>query len=268
LNRFTRSTLLSGVLALGACATKGDLQRVEDQLVLSRQEAARRDSAAAADLADIMALQQRMLDSLGQGQRRLVALQNSLQSFKGDMNTELYNVQQQLVQVQALTGQSQQRLTDLRTQLDARSEQMGAAARADAGGADSARPAATGPSADQMYEGSLNQLRRGSPGTARMGFQQFVKAFPADPRVADATFFIGESFAGDLPDSAAVYYAVVAKSYPKSNRAPSALYKLGLLAERAKDPAAARGYYQRVVKNYPASDEAALARDRLKSVGS
>ena len=270
MTRFTRSTLLSGVLALGACATKGDLQRVEDQLVLSRQETARRDSAAAADLADIMALQQRILDSLGQGQRRLAALQGSLQAFKGDMNTELYNVQQQLVQVQALTGQSQQRLTDLRTQIDARSEQMGAANRADAatGAADSGKPAATGPSADQMYEASLNQLRRGSPGTARMGFQQFVKTFPSDPRVADATFFIGESFAGDTPDSAAVYYTQVAKDFPKSTRAPSALYKLGLLAERAKDPAAAKAYYQRVIKNYPASDEAALARDRLKSVGS
>jgi tol-pal system protein YbgF len=119
-----------------------------------------------------------------------------------------------------------------------------------------------------MYEGSLNQLRRGSPGTARMGFQQFVKTFPSDPRVADATFFIGESFAGESPDSAAVYYTEVAKNFPKSSRAPSALYKLGLLAERAKDPAAAKGYYQRVIKNYPASDEAALARDRLKSVGS
>jgi len=270
LTRFTRRTLLSGVLTLGACASKGDLQRVEDQLVLSRQETARRDSAAAADLADIMALQQRILDSLGQGQRRLAAVQGSLQAFKGDMNTELYNVQQQLVQVQALTGQSQQRLTDLRTQLDARSEQLSAANRADAtaGPADSGKVAATGPSADQMYEASLNQLRRGSPGTARMGFQQFVKAFPSDPRVADATFFIGESFASDAPDSAAVYYAQVAKDFPKSSRAPSALYKLGLLAERAKDPAAAKGYYQRVIKNYPASDEAALARDRLKSVGS
>lgn len=270
MNGFTRKALLSGVLVLGGCATKGDLQRVEDQLVLSRQETARRDSAAAADLADIMALQQRILDSLAQGQRRLAAMQGSLQSFKGDMNTELYNVQQQLVQVQALTGQSQQRLTELRTQLDARGEQVAAASRNEgtAGTPDSARPAPAGPSADQMYEASLNQLRRGSPGTARMGFQQFVKTFPADPRVADATFFIGESFAGDTPDSAAVYYAQVAKDYPRSARAPSALYKLGLLAERAKDPAAAKGYYQRVIKNYPTSDEAALARDRLKSVGS
>jgi TolA-binding protein len=45
------------------------------------------------------------------------------------------------------------------------------------------------------------------------------------------------------------------------------LYKLGLLAERRKDLEVARGFYQRVVRDYPRSDEAALARDRLKTLG-
>ena len=38
---------------------------------------------------------------------------------KGDLATDLYNIQQQLVQLQELTGQSQQRLSELRTQLEA-----------------------------------------------------------------------------------------------------------------------------------------------------
>ena len=50
-------------------------------------------------------------------------------------------------------------------------------------------------------------------------------------------------------------------------RAPSALYNLGLLAERRKDTAKAKDAYQRVVQKYPQSDEAALARDRLKALG-
>ena len=52
------------------------------------------------------------------------------------------------------------------------------------------------------------------------------------------------------------------------NRGPgSALYNLGLLAERRKDNAKARDAYQRVMQQYPQSDEAALARDRLKTLG-
>jgi len=260
-----RLVALGAALLLVGCASKGDLRRVEDQLVLSRQDAVRRDSANAARLTLILTLQRQMYDSLAQASRAVSALTTQTQSFRGDVANDLYNIQQQLVQVQALTGQSQQRLTELRTQLDARSEQLGAS-RADAGaGADSGRPA--GPSADQMYEASLGQLRKGSPGTARMGFQQFVRAYPQDVRLPDALYFIGESYAAEAPDSAAAYYGQVVSGYPRSVRAATALYKLGLVAERRKDVEGARGFYQRVIKEYPASDEAALARDRLKSLG-
>ena len=56
---------------------------------------------------------------------------------------ELYNVEQQLVAVQELTGQSQQRLTELRTQLEQRSEQIAAQGTAPAPG--SPAPAADSP---------------------------------------------------------------------------------------------------------------------------
>jgi TolA-binding protein len=42
---------------------------------------------------------------------------------------------------------------------------------------------------------------------------------------------------------------------------------VGLLAERRKDAAAAKDAYQRVIRQYPQSNEAALARDRLKTLG-
>lgn len=57
------------------------------------------------------------------------------------------------------------------------------------------------------------------------------------------------------------------KTYPNSPRAPSALYKLGLLAEQRGDKPAARTYYARVVAGYPRSDEANLARDKLQRLG-
>ncbi len=262
---------LAWSVALGGCASKGDLRRVEDQLVLSRAEAARQDSARAARLTEIITLQQRIRDSLGAGQRALNAsLQASLQSLRGDISSDLYNIQQQLVQVQALTGQSQQRLTELRTQLEARSEQLNTAPAAPSpgdSGRTTAQPSAGNPPAGQIYETSLQQLRRGSPGTARLGFRELLRLYPSDSRVADATYFIGESFAAEAPDSAAQYYGAVVQGYPTSDRAATSLYKLGLLAERRKSIDAARTFYQRVVKEYPKSDEAALARDRLKTLG-
>jgi tol-pal system protein YbgF len=260
------------LVALGGCASKGDLRRVEEQLLLSRGENQRADSARAAELSRVLGLQRQIIDSLEGLERNIGGLSVQLQGLRGDFSNDLISVQQQLVQIQALTGQSQQRLTELQTQLEARSEQLNVApVPADTGAVPAAGPAGPpgpgAPSAEQIYAASLQQLRRGSPATARMGFRELLRLYPSHERVPDATYFLGESFAAESPDSATVYYAKVAADFPRSNRAASAMYKLGLLAERKKDIEAARRYFTSVVRDYPRSDEAALARDRLKTLG-
>jgi tol-pal system protein YbgF len=242
---------------------------VQNEVALLRAETARQDSARGARLAEIVRMQQRIMDSLQ-------AAQLTVRSLKGDTQQDLYNVQQQLVQLQELTGQSQRRLTELRTQLEARGEQISGAGATVAptapGSGDTAGNAApTGgavsASADQMYEASVAQLRRGSTATARTGLRQLLQSYPTSERVPDALYFLGQSYAAENPDSAAAYYNQVVQNHPQSPRASAALYNLGLLAERRKDSAAARDAYQRLVQKYPRSDEAALARDRLKALG-
>jgi tol-pal system protein YbgF len=250
--------LLAGA-SLGGCATKGDVQMVQGEVSLLKAEMARRDSARAAQLNQVIQLQQRIMDSLALTQRAFA-------QFKGDASTDLYNIQQQMVQLQELTGQSQQRLSEVRNQL----EQRAAMNQASATPGDTAKPQTSGAapaSADQMFEASVAQLRRGSSSTARLGLRELLRVYPTSDRAPDALYFIGQSFAAENPDSAAAYYSQVAERYPTSSRAASALYNLGLLAERRKDTARAKDAYQRVVQKYPQSDEAALARDRLKALG-
>ena len=248
--RVASALLLAGV-ALGGCALRSDVRRLEEQLTTMQDEEARRDSAQAARLAQVIALQQRAGDSLA-------AVQAALRSFRGETVGQLYEVQKQLLQVQELAGQSTRRLNELRGDLDARGQQLGGVTAA--GGAANA-------SAVQMYEASLQQLRRGSPSTARAGFRQFLEQYPTAAEAPDALYFIGESFGSEAPDSAAVYYGQVVERYPNSARSASALYRLGSMAESARDVAGARGYYQRLIAKYPTSNEAALARDRLKALG-
>jgi tol-pal system protein YbgF len=249
--------LLAGP-GLAGCASKGDVQMVQGEVALLKAETARRDSARAAELSQVIQLQRQVMDSLTANRRAVAQL-------KGDLSTDLYNIQQQLVQLQELTGQSQQRLTELRTRLEARGAQIETAPPMPG---DSARPTPEGAaSADQMYEASLAQLRRGSLSTARLGLREMVRLHPTSERVPDALYFIGQSFASENPDSAAAYYRQVVDQHGTSPRAASALYNLGLLAERRKDTAGARDAYQRVAEKYPQSDEAALARDRLKALG-
>ena len=253
-----RSLVLGAGVAAGlsGCVTKGDIQQVQDDVALLKAETARRDSARAAQLTQVIQVQQRVMDSLTSSRK-------AVSQLRGDLASDLYNIQQQLVQLQELTGQSQQRLSELRTRLEARSEQISTTAPGDT----STPGPSSNASADQMYEASLAQLRRGSTSTARQGLREMLRTYPTSNRAGDALYFIGQSFAAENPDSAAAYYEQVVQKHPTSSRAASALYNLGLVAERRKETKKAREAYQRVVQKYPQSDEAALARDRLKALG-
>lgn len=256
---------LAPVLALGlaaGCALKGDVRKVGLQVQDVKAELARAEAARRAEYDSMVALVVAV-------QQTLAAQQAYLVQLRGDVKTDLLSVQQQLVAVQELTGQSQQRLTELRRRLEEQVQQPVPGAQAPGGPGPPVGPSGNpaGPGPGQMYDVSLQQFRRGSLATARLGFREFLRVYPTHERAADALFYIGETFAQESPDSAGAVYEQVVKTYPNSPRAPSALYKLGLLAEQRGDRAAARTYYARVVAGYPRSDEANLARDKLQRLG-
>ena len=201
-----RGTLLVMTIALGGCALRSDVARVENELATFQAEAARQDSIRGARLLEIVQLQQRILDSLENSNA-------SMRALRGDVANDLYGIQQQLVQLGELTGQSQRRLSELRSQLEAREEQIATVT-------DTTAPAPA--SAEQIYEASLQQLRQGSTATARMGLTELLQTYPDHARVPDALYFVGESFASDSPDSAAAYYRQVTERFPRlSTRRPA-----------------------------------------------
>src|SRR2546430_3706 len=257
-----RPTLLLALGLAAGCALKGDVRKVELQVEALRAERARAEAERAAQVDSLRAL-------LVAVQQALAAQQAYLVQMRGDVRTDLVAVQQQLVQVQELTGQSQQRLSELRARIEERAQQpvppvdtTGRPAGGGPPGGPSGNPGGPGP--DQLYDLSLQQFRRGSLGTARLGFREFLRLYPTHERAPDALFYLGETWGGESADSAAAVYQQVVKTYPNSSRAPAALYKLGLLAEQRSDKAAARTYYARVIAGYPRSDEANLARDKLQ----
>jgi tol-pal system protein YbgF len=243
-----RNALLLSLGLTAGCALKGDVRKVELQVQTLQGQLAKSDTARAAEQDTVLAAVRLLQQALATQQAYLVQL-------RGDLRTELISVQQQLVAVQELTGQSQQRLTELRSRLEQRSQQPDPHA---VPVGPSGNPAGPGP--DQMYDVSLQQYRRGSLATARLGFREFLRVFPTHERAADALFYIGESFEQAAPDSATAVYDQLVRTYPNSPRAPSALYKQGLLAEQRGDRTTARNFYGRVIAGYPRSPEADLAR--------
>jgi len=258
----SRWLLLGGALAVMAgCATKGSVRRVETQVMVLRAETARQDSARAAELARIIRLQQHVLDSLGSTRQALRVLDTRV-------GADITDVLRQLVQTQELVGQSQRRLTEMKASLDARAEQRDAALLAQPADT-TTRPAAVTPpaaSADQMYNGAMQQYRANRTETARRAFYEFLQQYPEHPYVPDALYFIAESFDPGMPDSAVIKFTELHARFAQSRRAPAALYKVGVIAERRKDTATARSTFQRVIQEYPRSEEAELARERLATL--
>jgi tol-pal system protein YbgF len=250
------------------CALKGDVRKVELQVQALQGERARADTAQ-------RQLVDSVLEVLAVVQRALTAQQAYLVQVRGDVRTDLLSVQQQLVTLQELAGVSQQRLSEMRSQLEQRAQQpvpdvSAAGGQPAAGGAQppvgaSGNPAGPGPA--QMWDVAMQQFRAGRYSTARLALRELLRVFPNDEHAPDALFYVGETFAQDTPDSAAAVYGQVVKQFSNSPRAPSALYKLGLLAEQRNDKATARTFYNRVIAGYPRSDEANLARDKLQRLG-
>ena len=272
--RAMRSLAPVALVATGACfATQSDVRVLQNDLQIMRTESAMADSVRRAQLDTIIA-------SLGRNRDSLASMGARLGKFQGDVREELYSLGQQLIQVQELTGQSQRRLQELRASLDQRAQELAAPpvpavdtaapapgtppASGPAGSAQ-ATPAAPGP--NQLFQLALDQLRRGSTGAARMGFQDLLRQYPTADIAPDAQFYLAETMAAEGNAAAAdsAYAEVVAK-YPESQRAPTAAYKRAVAHQRAGRTEQARAALTQVVEKYPRSEEAALAREQLRTL--
>jgi tol-pal system protein YbgF len=291
--RGVRCLLPLVLLATGACfATREDVQALHADVQSLRADNARSDSARRAALDRVVTSMNIVRDSLGLLSARVFKMQ-------GDVRGDLYNVGQQLLQIQQLTGQSQQRVQELRAALEARQSDIqsstaptGAPPAAGVPGATGASPSGTvttspstvnpstrpgtttpppaaggTPGPNQLFQISLEQLRRGSPGAARTGLQTLLQQYPTSDLVPDAEFYLGEAYhqEGNAAGADSAYAAVVS-SYPTSPRAPTALYKRALGMEEKGNVVGARGLLNDLVTRYPRSDEAALAKERLRTL--
>jgi tol-pal system protein YbgF len=250
-------------LLLGGClASKRDVFILQTQLGTMQAAAARADTARAAQIAAV-------LNQLVQSNDSVRALSARLSRLQTTVSTDHYEMGRQILQIQELSGQSQRRLQELRASLEERSQMNAAPAPAPVPG-DTSRPAATpaGPGPAQLFQSSLDQLRRGSGTVARSGFEELLRSYPNSEDAPEAMIYIAETYAAERNQVAAdSVYGLVVQRYPSSPKAATALYKRAVSFRAAGRTAAARAAFDRVVREYPRSDEAALAREQLRTLG-
>ena len=242
---------VAALAATGCMASKSDIRLLQDEIHTLRVMQSRADTSRKTQTDSALMMVGRTNDSLR-------ALAQRFGAFQATVGGELFEMGKQLITIQELAGMSQKRILELRATMEERAQSMPPADSA-------APPAAPGPA--QLFQLSFDQLRRGSYGTARAGFEELLRRYPDFEEASAAQLYVGQSYAEERRTAEAdSVYALVVTKYPRSKDAPTALYKYGLSQLSQGKKTAARAALQRVVREFPSSIEAELAGDRLKTI--
>jgi len=164
-------------------------------------------------------------------------------------------------------GQMEETLKDLSEKMTSLEAQVQAQAQA----RETAEPASetkeSGPGTD-IYNLALDYYKKGKYDIARAQFEAFLKANPNDPYSDNAQFWMGETYFQEKNFKYAINeYVKVQEKYPKGNKVPAALYKIGLCFSYLGKKPEAEAMYKQVMESYPASEESAKAKGQLEKLG-
>jgi tol-pal system protein YbgF len=203
----------------------------------------------------------------------LAALSTRVTRVRAESQSGMRDLHDQLVQLTEATGQSQQRIQEMRAALEQRSRAVPPPAPSpvptDTTGAksDSTQPATDAPGPNELFQIGRDQLARRGYSAARAAFADLLSRYPDSELAPDAQFYLAEALAGEGEAAAAdSAYATVVTKYPSSLRAATALYKRGVAQQKGGKPATAKRTFNELIRLFPESDEAALARERLRAM--
>ncbi|MBI2090831.1 MAG: tol-pal system protein YbgF [Deltaproteobacteria bacterium] len=121
--------------------------------------------------------------------------------------------------------------------------------------------------AKKDYEAALALMERKDYRGAIARFQDFLKKHPESDLADNAQYWIGEGhYALREFDQAILEFDAVRRKYPKGDKVPAALLKLGFAFSELGDKVDARLILQELMDRYPQSEEALKAQQKLKTL--
>lgn len=241
---------LAAPLASGCLAMQSDVRNLQAE-VIDLQVQMRAD-------------QDRLLRELAlQNEATLDSLRAQNIRLRGDFTNQLVQIERQLVTIQELTGQGQQRLAELREQIRANEEALRRSMDAAALGGAGVPMSDDAPEA--VFAAAEAMVERGSLSTARLGFQEFVSSFPQHALVPQARLYIGEILEQEEElDAAVAEYNSLVAAHPTSPEAPAALLRVALIERQRGNDSRARTLLNDITSDYARSPEAEQARAELR----
>ena len=244
----------------GSCffATKQDFDKLQQDIVVARATSSAADSVQRAQLVDVSRSVRTLGDTINALSKRVSAMRTASES-------EMTAMKEDISQLQDLSGQSEQRMRDVRAALEEKRQQQEPVPAPDSAGVSSAP--ATGPGPLQLLQAGRDQLLKGGNAAARSAFSELITKYPTSEYVPEAMFFTAQAYTAERnPDAADAQYVALISRFPRSPRVPTAMYKRALHLQSQKKTAEAKRIFQDIIKRFPRSDEAALADERLQSI--
>ena len=121
-----------------------------------------------------------------------------------------------------------------------------------------------GVTADGLFQAALRDQLAGQSQTADQEFRDYLKYFDNTELTAGAQFHLGElALSGGDADSAVKACDLVLERYPKSGKAPDAMYLKGRALEKMGKRAQAVKEFKLLIRSYPGSEAAKSAQADL-----
>jgi tol-pal system protein YbgF len=243
--------LASSVLGTTGCASLFRAPATIDRMDVEIQAIRAEQAALRQDIEKILAAQE---------------TQSGLQrENNADLQTRLAEITETLATLQAqleeVTRRSASRVREERPPLPP------ASADTSGTGAVPSQPTEM-PDPNRLYESAYLDVTRGNYPLAIQGFGSYLQYYPNTELSDNAQYWIGEAYYAQNDFASAIReYQKLIDSYPKGDKVPAALLKLGFSNQTMGEEAAARAALERITKDFPKSEEARLAKDRLASLG-
>jgi tol-pal system protein YbgF len=239
-------------------ATKSDFDKLQQDIVGTRATSNASDSVQRAYLVEVTRTVRTLNDSIN-------ALSRRMNSMRTANEADLAAMKEDISQLQDLSGQSEQKLRDMRAAVEEKTAQVDPLQVTDSASAGAAPVSGPGPA--QLLQAGRDQLLKGGNVSARAAFSELITKYPRSDLVPEAMFFTAQAFTAERnPEAADQQYAALITRFPNSPRVPTAMYKRALQMQSAKKTTAAKALFQEIIKRFPRSDEAALADERLQSI--
>jgi tol-pal system protein YbgF len=268
------AVLAAAALSTAACVSTSDVEKLQSQ-ISDLQEQLAQVKRTASSKEEVSNVNKTIAD-----QTQTLLKSNATLGAKVDqIEDKIQNAQGATEQTNYRLDRMTQQLTQ--TQHDVEELKAGAARAAAAPPpAASPMPAPSGtemtvqpapvPSEDPMqtYQSAYRDFQRGNYDLAVAGFRDFAAKNPNSELSGNAAYWIGESLYSQKKYREAIqqFDSVVTK-YPRSDKVAGALLKKGYSYIALGEKSQGIVQLQYVVHEHPTTPEAALARQKLKSLG-